>query len=219
MRRVALAVMAKAPRPGQVKTRLVPPLSPETAADLYRCFLLDTLDTIRRVQGATPAVAYAPADADHEFASLAPDLPRLPQGEGDLGARMLGVVDRLLGQGFDAAVLVGSDTPTLPVAHLDQAVAGLASGEADVVLGPSDDGGYYLIGLRRLEPALFEGMTWSADTVLAETRRRADAAGLRTSLVPGWFDVDTAADLERLRGTLTGSEGRHTGRFLARGPV
>lgn len=216
--RLALAVMAKAPRPGQVKTRLVPPLTPQQAADLYRCFLLDTLDTLRRVSGAEATVAYAPADAEAELARLAPDLPRVPQGEGDLGARMRGVADTLLARGLDGVVLVGADAPSLPAAYLDLAVTHLAGG-ADLVLGPADDGGYYLIGLRSRQPSLFEGIPWSTGQVLAETRRRADAAGLRTALLPAWFDVDTAADLDRLRGTLTGTEGRQTGAFLARMPV
>lgn len=216
--RVALAVMAKAPRAGEVKTRLTPPLAPETAAALYRCFLLDTLETVRRVRDAFPLVAYAPPDAETDFAALAPDLPRLPQTEGDLGARMARVTERLLGGGFDAVVVVGSDTPSLPVAYLDEAVRRLA-GDADLVLGPSDDGGYYLIGLRAPRRDLLEGIAWSTGSVLDETRRRADAAGLRTSLLPGWFDVDTAADIERLRSTLGGAEGRQTGAFLARTPV
>ncbi|HEY8369446.1 MAG TPA: TIGR04282 family arsenosugar biosynthesis glycosyltransferase [Thermodesulfobacteriota bacterium] len=216
--RTAVAVMAKAPRPGQVKTRLVPPLTPEQAADLYRCCLLDTLDTLRRVRGAEPVVAYAPADASGDMAQLAPDLPRLPQGEGDLGARMLRVVDALLEQGFEAAVLVGGDAPTLPAAYVEQAAAHLADG-ADLVLGPADDGGYYLIGLCARRPFLFEGMPWSTGAVLAETRRRADASGLRTALLPAWFDVDTAADLERLRGSVGGEAGRRTQAFLARTPL
>ncbi|HEX7124231.1 MAG TPA: DUF2064 domain-containing protein, partial [Thermodesulfobacteriota bacterium] len=89
---------------------------------------------------------------------------------------------------------------------------------ADLVLGPADDGGYYLIGLRSPQPSLFEGIPWSTGAVLAETRRRAEASGLRTALLPAWFDLDTAADLERLRRSLGGDEGRRTGAFLARTP-
>lgn len=218
MTRVALAVMAKAPRPGQVKTRLVPPLTPEGAAALYRAFLLDTFDTVRRVRGAAPAVAFAPADAEAAFTDLAPDLLRLPQGEGDLGARMAGVVDGLIGRGFERVLLIGGDTPTLPTSVLDEAVARLAEG-SDLVLGPSDDGGYYLIGLRARQPSLFEGIAWSTETVLAETLRRAARARLSPALLPSWFDVDTAAELPRLKGTLGGAEGRQTGAFLARTPV
>jgi rSAM/selenodomain-associated transferase 1 len=204
---VALALMAKAPRPGEVKTRLAPALGPDGAADLYRCFLLDLVDRLRAVAGATPVVAYAPADAGALFRRLAPGLALLPQRGGDLGARLSNLFDDLFAAGHGAALAMGSDLPTLPGAILADAVARVRDPAVDLVLGPSEDGGYYLVGMRERRPSLFEGVAWSTDRALAETRARADGAGLRTALLPRWFDVDGPADLDRLRASLAGPEG------------
>jgi glycosyltransferase A (GT-A) superfamily protein (DUF2064 family) len=128
------------------------------------------------------------------------------------------VCDQLLRDGCDAAILIDSDTPTLPTERLERAVAVMKEGGCDLVLGPSEDGGYYLIGLRRLHPELFEGMPWSTPTVLEETLRRARALGLSAFTLPAWYDVDTAADLARLQADLAaGPDGlppRHTRRFV-----
>ena len=200
--RVALCIMAKAPEAGQVKTRLCPPLSAFDAAELSRCFLLDKVAQVREVTRAEPVVAYAPEGAAAVFEALAPGFRLLPQRGDDLTARLLSVLDRLFADGCEAAIMIDSDTPTLPVGLLERAVSLVSSGEHDLVLGPSEDGGYYLIGLRRLHPELFEGMPWSTAAVLEETLRRAGALGLRTARLRAWYDVDTATDLARLTAEL-----------------
>ncbi len=220
--RIALAVVAKAPVAGQVKTRLCPPLSAAEAAEFARCALLDTIEQVRALGRASPAVAYAPAEARALFERLAPGFTLVPQRGADLGERMAGAIERLLEHGFDAVLLVGADTPSLPAAFLRQAVGAIASPEVDMVVGPSEDGGYYLIGLRAPHPELFEGIAWGTPGVLAATMRRAEARGLRSVRLPVWFDVDTPADLERLAASLAGTPDavgpRHTRRFLAEHP-
>jgi rSAM/selenodomain-associated transferase 1 len=207
---VAVAIMAKAPRAGQVKTRLCPPLRPAEAAALYRCFLLDTIATVGALAGAQPVIAYVPEDARAELAALAPGFALVAQQGPDLGARLQGTLAALLAAGHVAAIAVDSDTPTLPRDFLQQAVDELRRPGPDVVLGPTDDGGYYLIGVRAAHRALFDGVPWSTAEVLQVTLRRAAAAGLRATCLPPWFDVDTPGDLERLRAAL-GADGAATG--------
>ncbi|OGL11752.1 MAG: hypothetical protein A3I14_00695 [Candidatus Rokubacteria bacterium RIFCSPLOWO2_02_FULL_73_56] len=204
---VAVAIMAKAPVAGAVKTRLCPPLAPGQAAALARCFLLDKLGQLRTLRGARPVVAFSPADAADLFRALAPGVDLLAQRGPDLGARLAAVLGDLLARGAPAAIAVDSDTPSLPAAFVQMAVDRLADPAVDLVLGPSEDGGYYLIGMPRVHGALFAAMPWSTPDVLAETERRARAAGLRVVRLPVWFDVDTAADLERLRAALARGEG------------
>ena len=215
--RVALCIMAKAPEAGRVKTRLCPPLSAEQAAQLSRCFLLDKVAQVRQVARAEPVVAFAPAGAAALFEALAPGFTLLPQGDGDLTARVGSVLARLFADGCEAAILIDSDSPTLPVELLDRAVTLAASGEHDLVVGPSEDGGYYLIGLRSPHPELFDGMPWSTPAVLEETLRRAGVLGLRTVGLPAWYDVDTWADLARLTAELVADPrggARHTREFI-----
>jgi rSAM/selenodomain-associated transferase 1 len=212
---VAVAVMAKAPAAGTVKTRLCPPLSPAEAADLAEAFLRDTWTAVCALDGVLPAVVHAPEDARAFFEALAPGAPLFPQRGADLGARMARAFDDLLALDIAGAMLVGSDAPTLPRATLAEAVAAIA--DADLVLGPSEDGGYYLIGLRAPRPDLFTGIAWSTAAVFDATVRRARAAGLRTAILPPWFDVDTPADLDRLASSLEEPSARapHTRRALA----
>jgi uncharacterized protein len=208
-RPIAVAIMAKAPLPGQVKTRLCPPLSPDEAAGLYRCFLLDKIQQVRALERAQPVIAYAPEDAGQIFGAMAPDLELLPQRGANLGVRLTGILERLLEAGHDGAVAIDSDTPTLPVRLLQQAVDRLADDPAlDVVLGPTEDGGYYLIGLKAPQPVLFTDMPWSTADVLPETVRRAEGRRLRLAQLPPWYDVDTSEDLDRLRAELARSEAR-----------
>lgn len=200
--KAAVAIMAKAPRPGAVKTRLCPPLSAAEAAELSRCFLLDKIAQLRMLRRVAPAIAFTP---DHEralFEALAPDFELIQQRGDELGMRVCSSLDALLRRGHPGALAVDSDTPTLPTDFLQRAVRTILTGETDVVLGPTEDGGYYLIGVNGAYRELFDRIPWSTRQVLSATLGRARAAGLRTACLPPWFDVDTPADLERLRGAL-----------------
>jgi rSAM/selenodomain-associated transferase 1 len=214
---VAVFIMAKAPQAGAVKTRLCPPLSAVQAADLYRCFLLDKIQQVRTLQPARPVIAYAPTEGRGLFQLLTPDFVIIPQEGHDLGSRLANSFERLFRMGYGGVLAVDSDTPSLPTAYLRQALELVATPEVDVVLGPSEDGGYYLIGLREPRRDIFEEMAWSTPQVLGETVRRAEAKGLRVAMLPAWFDIDVAADLERLQRSLRELDGdlaRHTRRFF-----
>jgi hypothetical protein len=212
----ALLVVAKRPAPGQTKTRLSPPLSPEHAAALYECFLRDTLDLIRQVPGAQPVIAYLPTSEETYFASLAPDFELIVQEGSDLGARLDNALSYYLQLGYERVVIMDSDSPTLPVACLVATFELLE--EADVVLGPCDDGGYYLIGLKRPAPRLLREVEMSTPNVVADTLTLAAEEGLRVKLLPVWYDIDDVAALNRLVVELAGtSDGvaRHTRAFFA----
>jgi uncharacterized protein len=199
--RNALLVVAKRPAPGHTKTRLTPPLSPVQAAALYECLLRDTLDLIRRVPDVQPAIAYLPEEARDYFAALAPDFELLPQEGADLGARLDNALSHYLARGCERVAIMNSDGPTLPTASLTAAFEELGNG-ADVVLGPADDGGYYLIGLRRPMPRLLRQVRMSTPTVLADTLALAAEERLRVALLPAWYDIDDVASLGRLRAEL-----------------
>jgi rSAM/selenodomain-associated transferase 1 len=194
---LAVAVVAKAPRPGQVKTRLCPPLSLENAAELGGAFLRDTVERVRRLEGVQVVIAYTPTEDRELFEGICPGVVLVPQTDGDLGRRLADIFATLCARGVRAVVAVGADTPTLPLAFVLEAFARLDEG-ADVVLGPAEDGGYYLIGLRKLHRALFEGIPWSTERVFADTLDRAERAGLNLATLPRWRDVDTFADLAHL---------------------
>ena len=190
--------MARAPVPGTVKTRLRPLLSDDDIAALYDGFLRDKVDQVRSLQDAAPVIAFTPPECRSFFAELAPDFLLLPQTGDGLSARLINVIGEALEAGHEGVIATDSDSPTLPTRHLQEAVDRLASKRADMVLGPSDDGGYYLVGLRRLYPDLFNGMPWSTPRVYEETLRRAADLGLHVTSLPAWYDVDTPAELERL---------------------
>ena len=195
----AAAVMAKAPGFGPVKSRLHGWLTPDQATDLYRCFLLDRLDALTSLERVELVIAFTPPDGRSLLAALAPPAFRLVIQRGcELRARLTNLMDDLLGAGHSAAMAIDSDSPTLPVSYIRDAAKELEEGSADLVLGPCEDGGYYLIGLRRPCPALFADIPWSTDRVLPLTLDRARQQGLRTHLLPTWFDVDTEQDLRRL---------------------
>jgi len=196
MSRRILALFAKAPVPGQVKTRLAPELTLEQAAALYGAMLLDILDQHAAERDCERALWFSPADAQAWFERFAPSGWRLlPQRGPDLAARMAELFRRHAAEGFDRIVLRGSDSPTLPLARVDEAFAALE--HADVAICPDRDGGYNLIGLRGPCDGLF-ALELSHASVLAQTLSRARALGLRTELLPAHHDVDTFADLVRL---------------------
>ena len=199
-----LVVMARAPRPGEVKTRLVPPLRPEDAAALHRCCVLDTLEKVSRLDGVDIALAYWPPDAGAEFDGLWSGGGeggglRFPQAGRDLGERMLTCFRRAFDAGYRCAALHGTDIPLASAGELARGFKRLRHDSADLVLGPTDDGGYYFIGARAVHPELFEGIRWSAPEVLESTRRRAEALGLRTAEIARARDLDTPEDLRALR--------------------
>ena len=195
----ALAVMAKTPRAGAVKTRLVPPLDADEAALLNTCFLRDVTGCIatltsRSIHGF---VAYTPAGQESTFDGLLPAGFRLlPQRGADLGERLLHATEDFLAAGYATVCLVNSDSPTLPVELLRRAIDALITAEDRLVLGEAVDGGYYLIGLKKAHPRLFADITWSSGAVFRQTMERAKELQLDVELLPAWYDVD---DLESLR--------------------
>lgn len=190
-----LGVFAKWPEPGRVKTRLG--LAADVAARAAEAFLRDTLGRGSAV-AARRVVVFAPADAADRFAGLVPPgWSCESQADGDLGDRLAAFFQRHLPTG-EAVVAIGSDSPTLPIGYVGQAVALL--GDADVVLGPACDGGYYLVGVRGELPPLFDGIDWSTASVLAQTVAALSEPRWRVRLLPPWYDVDTPADWELLRG-------------------
>lgn len=197
----ALLIMAKRPTPGRTKTRLVPPLSPQQAAAIYECFLRDTIDLVRRVPNVRPVVAYLPPGEEAYFAELAPDFEYYQQEGPDLGARLDNGLTRYLGLGYRKVAAINSDGPTLPRAYLVSAFDKLEK-EADVVLGPSADGGYYLIGLKRPAPRLLCEVRMSTPHVTNDTLALAAEEGLKVALLPSWYDVDDAQSLARLKAEL-----------------
>jgi rSAM/selenodomain-associated transferase 1 len=199
MKRPAVAVMAKVPGTAIVKSRLHTVLSPEQATLLYRCFLLDRLDGLAGVGDIERVVAFTPPEGGDQIAALAPAGYRCVAQQGrDLGERLSGLLAGLLAQGHAGAIAIDSDSPTLPMAYVAAAAEMLARAAVDVVIGPAEDGGYYLIGLTAPQPRLFEAVVWSTASVLPTTLARVKELGLRAHLLPPWFDVDTADDLARL---------------------
>lgn len=195
----ALIVVAKRPTNGQTKTRLTPPFSPDQAVALYQCMLLDTLDLMTQASGVRRILAYDPADAEGYFRDLAPPgFGFVPQQGTNLGERLHAVLNHCLATGCHQAVVMDSDSPTLPARYLGQAFELLDDPTVDVVLGPCDDGGYYLIGLKEPCASLFD-VVMSTATVLAETVAQAERVGLRVALLPTWYDVDTVQEVDRLR--------------------
>src|SRR4030042_7141246 len=177
--RTLLVIFAKEPAIGQVKTRLCPPLSREAAAQLYHCFLEDILEEMARVPGISLALAYTPDEAFGHFQKLAPPGVHLVAQTGaGLGERLTQAFAWGFSAGFDAVLVRNSDSPDLPGYLVTEAQAVLARGEAQVVLGPSPDGGYNLVGLRSPKPELFQGVAWSTPQVLADTLSQARALSL-----------------------------------------
>jgi hypothetical protein len=214
---VAVVVMAKQPIAGHVKTRLSPPLTLEQAARLSHGFLLDTLQQVRRLRGVARFLAFAPPEAEAAFARLAqPDFTLVAQAGADLGERLAGLVERVTAEAVSSVAIMGTDAPTLPDAYLVEAIRVLDQRRADVVIGPTEDGGYYIIGLRRPAPALFHGIPWSTSDVFRETVAKVRTAALRLHVLPTWFDVDTEPDLRRLARDLERGDGaaRHTSAHL-----
>lgn len=202
----ALTIMTKAPRAGEVKTRLTPPLTLEEAAELNICFLRDmTASILGAGDGMRGIACYTPSDAAAEYREIVPGAFRLIAQRGtELGERMICAFQDLLGVGFSAVCLIGSDSPTVPASTFAEAVKIIARPDARLVLGPSEDGGYYLIGLKKIHRRLFEGIRWSTGSVMEQTMERAAELGLPVHLLPTAYDVDDVVALRRLCHDLLG---------------
>jgi rSAM/selenodomain-associated transferase 1 len=192
-----LGLFAKWPTPGMVKTRLAHG-DTTWGARVARAFLLDALQRFAVVD-ALRVLVFAPAERQADFATLAVDRFLLaPQTDGNLGRRLTAFFQRQFDAGARAVVAIGADSPTLPVDYVERAFAELE--EADVVLGPTTDGGYYLIGCKPDHPPLFDNIAWSSGRVLADTIAALSGPRWRLALLPPWYDVDRPEDWELLRG-------------------
>ena len=193
-----LVIVAKAPVVGKVKTRLCPPLSYVQATQLYSGFLLDTIDLVLQVADISIKAVCPSLEDTEQLSQLLPSsVSYIIQREAGLTNALLTSFVECLALGYRKVLCISSDNPTLPVAYLNEAV--LKLDQTEVVLGPSEDGGYYLIGAKAVYPCLFDNMVWSTASVLEETLVRASSAGLTTSLLPLWYDLDTYQELDRFR--------------------
>jgi len=215
----ALVVMLKAPVAGQVKTRLVPPLSPKDAARLYTCFILDTFHRMNTLPDIDIIAAFTPQKLAHRVRKVVPpQIPLIPQKGKDLGERLHNVFSRLFFVGYEKVAIIGSDSPDLPIEYIEKSFS-LLNKKTTLVLGPAEDGGYYLIAMSNLLSPLwtdlksvpkkggmggfageiFQDIPWSANTVFEKTIEKAKRAGLKTAVLPKWYDVDDIESLMVLR--------------------
>lgn len=194
--KAALIVFAKMPRPGHVKTRLTPVLTPEEAARLYRAFLQDALRLYQRLEVDT-RVYLAPPLPDERPDWLPASMQLLEQKGPDLGARMREAFRDTFEEAYRRVCIVGTDHPTLPSAFVRQAFSALDAPRS-VCIGPSEDGGYYLLGMNAFYPHLFEEMTYSHDAVFSDTLARVEHTDARLTVLPRWYDVDTPTMLRRM---------------------
>jgi rSAM/selenodomain-associated transferase 1 len=197
-----LAVFAKVPLPGKVKTRLAPQLTPLQSAGLYRCMLLDTIAKARLLPD--DVVIFYEGEEDF-FRENFPDLRLIQQHPAGLGERLEAAFDELAVLGYRERVVIGTDAPDIPLDYLRQAFLHLAAG-SDAVFGPAEDGGYYLVGVRGKSEGLFREVPWSGPQVLAVSLQNAEQAGMQAQLLPTWYDVDSYEDLLR-PGLLDASNG------------
>lgn len=206
---IAFAIMAKAPRVGEVKTRLVPPLSSVDAAALGAAFIQDAAGNILAAAETVPITGYVAFTGDASvLRGLLPiEIGLLPSRRPGLGLSLFDAAKDLLAAGHEAVCLVNADSPNLPTHLLVDAAQALRRPGDRVVLGPAEDGGYYLIGLTHPHSRLFEDIDWSTERVFGQTLDRAAELGLESIVLPAWYDVDDAASLARLHRELFGEGG------------
>ena len=198
--------MAKAPIPNQVKTRMIPSLDPGTVSGLYHNFLLDKIEQVKNIE-AQAFIAYTPEAEFAFFQSIAPSgFNLIKQTGSDLGERLANISRSLFKQDFKKVLMLDSDSPDLPVEYIKKGLEKLDN--CDVVIGPCEDGGYYLIGLSENQPLIFEGIPWSTSRVTELTMNKAKSSGLIVSLLEKWYDIDTIENLQRLKNKMYSSNNR-----------
>lgn len=202
--RPVIILFAKAPVAGRVKTRLVPPLTPDQAAQLHTALVWDAIEALQQLRGIDLEL-HTDTRTD---AWTSAGLPQSLQCEGDLGLKMFNALDGALRRGREQVMIAGSDAPGLPLDYLQQ----LLTAEEDVALGPTDDGGFYAIACRRAHRDMFDRVEWSTERTRAQTIEAVRRSGLSAKLGAPWFDVDTPRDLDRMK-TMPGL-GRHTAKMI-----
>ncbi len=197
-----LIIFTKEPSPGLVKTRFQPFLTPGVSAEISRAFLLDTLDKVSLLSNIKLFLACSPSKESPFFYNLSKEYPisLMDQKGKDLGARMQQAFDDIIGYGFRKVVIIGADSPTLPISYIRDAFSLL--NRSELVIGPSLDGGYYLVGIKGKVPPVFEGIPWGTGEVFTLTLKKVVSFGLAVSLLPFWYDIDTIEDLNSLIGHL-----------------
>lgn len=206
--RSIVVIVAKEPVENRVKTRLCPTLNAGQARELYTLFVQDMVEELSGISMAkaasegdlcpsvTLALAYTPEGAEAAFRTIVPTpIPLLAQQGADLGERLANIFHELCGKGYDQVHIVNSDSPDMPSELISRSIRLLTEPQTDLVLGPCDDGGYYLVGLKKCVPELFAQIPWSTEQVLQKTVTRAQALGLSFSLLEPWYDIDTCQDL------------------------
>jgi rSAM/selenodomain-associated transferase 1 len=194
----SLIIFAKSPVPGKVKTRLTPYITPKEATELYKAFIADIVCNARKLKCKRITIAYTPTDAEATFHSICgQSVDYLPQKGDDLGERMKDAFKHSFHKGSTRTVLIGTDSPTLPLSYIQKAFDALK--EAPIAIGPTFDGGYYLVGLSEENDTIFDGIHWSTSKVFDQTLTRIQAIKKQLYVLPPWYDVDTPDNLGFLR--------------------
>ncbi len=218
MAEAALAIMAKKPVVGAAKTRLCPPLQPAEAVLFYEALLKDTIELCARIKGVDLALAVSPHNAAGYFKEITPPgTTLLPIDCPDIGNCLEITLGNLLDAGYKKALAINSDGPSLPGDYIISAVELLNNHE--LVFGPGEDGGYYLIGLKQIHHELFSGIEWSTSMVLDQSISKANSLSLSIALLPAWYDIDTWQDFNRFKkelARLPENELLHSRRFFDR---
>jgi rSAM/selenodomain-associated transferase 1 len=193
-----LIIFAKNPVPGKVKTRIIPHITPIDAAELYKAFIADIVSNTLKLKCERIVIAYAPLNSQATFHRMCgQSINYIPQEGDDLGERMKNAFSYTFNKGSKRTVIIGTDSPTLPMSYIRKAFSVLE--EKPVTIGPTFDGGYYLIGLSEQNDDIFDGIEWSTSTVFSQTLAKIKAMNKELYLLPPWYDVDTPEDLKFLR--------------------
>ena len=194
----SLIIFAKSPIPGKVKTRLIPHITPIEAAELYKAFVADIIGNTHKLKCGQVTIAYTPSNAEDTFRSICnQSVNYLPQNGDNLGERMKNAFMYSFEKGSKRTVIIGTDSPTLPLSYIRDAFDAL--NEVPVTIGPTFDGGYYLIGLSERNDTIFDGVDWSTSRVFSQTLTRTQELNKQLCVLPPWYDVDTSDNLEFLR--------------------
>jgi len=215
-----LIIFAKSPIPGKVKTRLTPLITPTKAAELYEAFIADTISNTLKLKCDMITIAYSPSYAEKTFQRLCgQSVDYLPQKGDGLGERMKHAFKHSFDKGFERTIIIGTDSPTLPLSYIQKAFDVLK--EIPVAIGPTFDGGYYLVGLSEQNDKIFDDIEWSTSSVFSQTLTKIKTANKQSYVLYPWYDVDTPDSLEFLRShilamKLSGNEDipENTSRFL-----